>query len=456
MTALLVRRIINIDREHFGRMQCHLDPIGGVAGDMFIAALLDAFPDQEAGVRASIAAACFSVEVSCRLVPSNDDVLQGQRFVVEDSRDATGAESAVIIHPLSHSHHRDHRRHSHIHETAVAEVGSDAVPRHAHANWREIRAELEAMQLAAEIKRHAIAIFTLLADAEARVHGVAPDAVEFHEVGAWDSIADVVGAAHLIAALGATHWTVGPIPLGSGRIRTAHGVMPVPAPAVARLLEGFTTMDDGLPGERVTPTGAAIIRHVCSNSTPTIQPRVLRRSGIGFGTRTIPGLSNCLRILSFEEPAAPGAGHRELSVVEFEVDDQSGEDLAVGLERLRAHEAVFDVVQAPVFGKKGRMMTHVRLLSKPACLDDVIAACFRETTTIGLRHHTVGGAALRRRFDEIEVGGRTVRVKTVERPGGRTAKAEADDVAADGHAERSRLRRDAECLALANEWANEH
>jgi hypothetical protein len=228
--------------------------------------------------------------------------------------------------------------------------------------------------------------------------------------------------------------------------------MPVPTPATALLLEGFATVDDGVAGERVTPTGAAILRHLCRHNKSSGRPRVLMRSGVGFGTRTFPGLSNCLRVMSFEAQAASSAEHRELSIVEFEVDDQSGEDLAIGLEHLRAHEAVFDVVQAPVFGKKGRMMTHIRLLSRPANLDDVIDACFRETTTIGLRHHTVDGAALRRRLGQVEVGGQAVRVKTVERPGGRTAKAEADDgLALESHAERARLRREAENLALINE-----
>jgi uncharacterized protein (TIGR00299 family) protein len=326
------------------------------------------------------------------------------------------------------------------------------VPLQDHVSWNKIRSELAGSKLEPEVQRHAIAIFTLLADAEARVHGIPQDDIAFHEVGAWDSIADIVGAAHLIAALGVTSWTVGAVPLGAGRIHTAHGIMPVPTPATALLLEGFATVDDGVAGERVTPTGAAILRHLCRQSRPSGRPRVLLRSGVGFGTKTFPGLSNCLRVMSFETHAASLAEHRELSIIEFEVDDQSGEDLALGLERLRAHEAVFDVIQAPVFGKKGRMMTHIRLLSRPAGLDDVIDACFRETTTIGLRHHTVDGAALRRHLDQVEVEGRAVRVKTVERPGGRTAKAEADDVPAlEGHAERSRVRRAAEDLALVNE-----
>ena len=121
----------------------------------------------------------------------------------------------------------------------------------------------------------------------------------------------------------------------------------------------------------------------------------------------------------------------------------------MGLDRLRAHADIFDVVQMPVFGKKGRIMTHVRALARADAIDGAVAACFRETTTIGLRHHRVSGAALPRQAATVEVDGRPVRVKIVERPGGRTAKAEADDVlGTEGHAARTTLRREAERMAL--------
>jgi pyridinium-3,5-bisthiocarboxylic acid mononucleotide nickel chelatase len=406
-------------------MQIHLDALGGMAGDMFAAALLDAFPEHEAGVRASVRTACR--DVTCALLAHDDGVLTGRRFVVEGPG---SAEDGAHAHGTHHHHHGD---------------------AHPHRHWAAIRSDLAGSGLAPGVRDRALAIFTHLAEAEARVHGVDVDAVAFHEVGAWDSIADIVAAAHLADALGATRWSVGPLPLGSGRVMTAHGPLPVPAPATALLLEGFPTLDDGVPGERVTPTGAAILRHLCDPAAAAAPvPRVLRRSGTGFGTRRLPGLSNCVRALVFEEVATAGAGHRALGVIAFEVDDQSAEDLALGLDRLRAHPAVFDVVQAPVFGKKGRMMTHVRALVRADALAEAVEACFRETTTIGLRHHVVAGAALARRHETVEVDGRPVRVKTVARPGGRTAKAEADDAAGDTHAARAALRRRAEARALAD------
>ena len=429
-------------------MHIQLDAIGGVAGDMFAAALLDAFPDLEAGVRVAVTALA---PVRCELVAHNDGVLLGRRFQVA----LDGEPAATVHHRHDHGHHgHDHHDHDH-HDHAHA--GG-----HGHRPWADIRNDLAAAELEPIVRDAAIAIFEGLAAAEAQVHGIGVETVAFHEVGAWDSIADVVAAAHLIVHCGATSWSVGPLPLGSGRVKTAHGPLPVPAPAAALLLRGFATIDDGVYGERVTPTGAAILRHLVGNGPveQPRQPRILGRSGIGFGTRTLPGLSNCLRALVFDEAVAEPAGkptatstHRDLAVIEFEVDDQSAEDLAMGLDRLREHDDVFDVVQMPVFGKKGRMMTHVRALTR-AGSDEAIAACFRETTTIGLRHHLVGGSALPRAVRTVEVEGRPMRVKMVERPGERTAKAEADDaLGRETHAGRARLRREAERLALLHDGA---
>jgi uncharacterized protein (TIGR00299 family) protein len=401
-------------------MHIHLDPVGGVAGDMFVAALLDAFPDLERGLVETVQAA-GAAGIACRLERHRDKTLQGRRFVVETARP-------------HHHHHHDHD--------------------HDHVHWAEIREHLTRTLPDPDILGHALGIFGLLAGAEARVHGVCEDEVAFHEVGAADSIADIVGAAFLIASLKARSWSTAPLPLGSGRIRTAHGVMPVPAPATVLLLEGLPTLDDGLEGERVTPTGAAILRYLGCAAGAAGEPRLLGRTGIGFGTKTFPDIPNCLRVLTFER--LPGQGfpqmsHRELAVLEFEVDDQSPEDLALGLDRLRALAGVYDVIQMPAFGKKGRMLAHIQLLGDSSSLDSVIAACFRETTTIGLRWRITGGAALNRRTEQVEARGRLFRVKVVDRPGaGATAKAEIEDVAGTegGAAARTRLRAAAEDRAL--------
>ena len=420
-------------------MEIHVDPLGGWAGDMFVAAGLDAFPHLLGAVTAAVRALRLGPAADCQLVPHNDGILAGHRFLVASEP------------PPRHAH--EPHRHSALHH----EHGDHADHHHGeHRAWADIRTLLQAAPLDAAVIGHAVGIFALLARAEAEVHGVAEDDVAFHEVGAVDSIVDIVAAAVLIDGIGATRWTSAPLPLGGGRVRTAHGFLPVPAPATALLLRGLPTIDDGVGGERVTPTGAAIARYLVTDAPGGRgTPRNLRTTGTGFGTRTLPGLSNCLRLLAFDAAAraspTPAFGHRELAVVTFEVDDQSAEDLGHGLDHLRALEGVHDVIQSVAYGKKGRIATQVQLLVAPPHLDAAIVACFMETTTIGLRHHLVHGAALTRRFEEVEIDGHRLRVKAVARPDGSvTGKTEAADVAAEpGHANRVSLRRAGEAAALA-------
>ncbi|MFV0277684.1 MAG: nickel insertion protein, partial [Parahaliea sp.] len=280
--------------------------------------------------------------------------------------------------------------------------------------------------------------------------------VSFHEWGEWDSMADLVGAAFLIEAL-AARGHVGPLPMGSGRVDTAHGLLPVPAPATALLLRGFSGVDDGIPGERVTPTGAAILRYLRADSPLPAQLGRLRQVGMGFGTRRLPGLSNVLRLLAYDSAGDSGDIERErISEISFEVDDQTPEDLGIAVEYLRALPGVRDVMQLSGIGKKGRLSVQLRLLVDPAHCDTVCEACFAQTTTIGLRLQTLERRLLSRRQLSAEVDGRSLRVKVSARAGGESAKAEADDVAAAAGQGADRLarehyRRRAEQVAVSAE-----
>ena len=412
---------------------------------MFVAALLDAFPDFWPPVRTAVAALQLGAEAECRLVPHRDHALTGSRFLVGSDAPAHSASEAGAAHAHNHSH--AHGPHDHAH--AQQDHGG-------HTGWADIRSRLTHSSLDAQVKKHAIAIFALLARAEAKVHGIAEDSVAFHEVGAVDSIVDIVAAAQLIAQVRAARWSAGPLPLGSGRVRTAHGILPVPAPATAILMQGLPTIDDGIAGERVTPTGAAIARYLLDADSPQHRrPRVMSRSGTGFGARTMPGISNCLRALTFDEaraeaPTQSSIGRRQLGIITFEIDDQSAEDLAAGLDHIRALPGVLDATQGAVLGKKGRMAAHVQILVRPAELENAIVACFEETTTIGLRYCLTDGAVLERRFETIAIADENLRVKIVERPdGAHSAKTESSDVAQHrGHVARERLRREAAGQAL--------
>ncbi len=383
-------------------LEIHLDPLGGIAGDMFVAALLDLRPNLEPGLQQALTRMPLLKGVTSEVVSHSDGVLAGRRFLVR----------------------RDRAEHGH------------------HIAWKDIRAALTQAPLDEKTRGHAIGIFTHLAGAEARVHATSPDEVHFHEVGAWDSIADIVAAAWLIAQLAAARWTIGALPLGGGRVATAHGPLPVPAPATALLLEGFPTIDDCVAGERVTPTGAAIVRYLCDPQAPQRRVRRLTGSAHGFGTRTLAGVSNCLRVLAFEAEGPAARATDRIVVLECEIDDQTGEDLALAIDRLRALDGVLDVIQAPVFGKKGRLMTQLRVLAAETAEDATVTAIFAETTTLGLRRSQVERYVLGRETASVEAGGRPVRVKLADRPMGRTAKVETDDLAdVAGARARRRLRR---------------
>ena len=401
-----IRRRENVTGRELPRF--HLDPVGGVAGDMFAAAVLDLRPGLLEGLQATVSALGEPIETE--LLPHGDDVLAGARFTVRPSAPESG---------------------------------------HGDVRFQDIRRRLDAAPGPAGVRVRAQAIFALLAEAEGAVHGRAPEDATFHEVGAWDSIADITAAAFLIDALGAARWSVGSIPLGSGRVNSRHGLLPVPAPAVVHLLEGFATHDDGIDGERVTPTGAAILRHLAPDQTPVRAPETLAASGIGFGERRFPGFSNMLRIVEFH-PVSDRPAQERVAVLRFEVDDQTPEDLALGLDRLRAGAGVLDVVQWPAFGKNGRMLSEVQLLAEPASLEAALAAVFDETATLGVRWSEHSRCVLDRETAYYPDEEGAVRVKRAARPAGtRTAKAELKDLAESAdRAARERRRRAAEAAAL--------
>jgi len=395
-------------------MHYHLDPVGGVAGDMFAAAMLDYHRDWKKDLELAISDSGLAAGLEVQALEHNDGILAGHRFQVNEPS-----------HSESHGHH----------------------------HWCDIRDRLVVCALDTPVKQRAIAIFQLLAEAEAEVHGVAIDQVTFHEVGAWDSIADIVAAAWLIERSGATSWSCSPLPLGRGRIATAHGWLSVPAPATAVLLKGFPVFDDGVTGERITPTGAAVLKHLEPSFGARMTPSILLGCGYGFGSRRFPEFSNLLKVSIFDSRHADSA-RSDVAVCQFEVDDQTPEDLAVGLERLRQLPGVFDVTQAPVFGKKGRIAMHIQVLGQVSQMELIIERCLLETTTLGVRWHTVSRTTLTREERSHKLSGSTLRVKRAARPGGAiTRKVEIADLAgtAGGHSDREQRRREAHDRDLADD-----
>ncbi|MFN0002356.1 MAG: LarC family nickel insertion protein [Pseudohongiellaceae bacterium] len=408
-------------------MHIHLDTLGGISGNMFIGAMLDIFPHLAEQLPEQLMLAGYADLVTLDISNKNDGVLQGKYFSVV-VRNNPEPKSLVF---------------------ATATVFADT---HTHRAWREIKATLSASNLTAKVKKHALGIFTVLANAEAAVHGVPVDEIEFHEVGAWDSIADVVCAAFLIEASEVVSWSVSNLPLGRGLINSAHGFLPVPAPAVAHLLKGYFFHDDGLEGERITPTGAAILAYLsATQSRPNTHLRLLN-TGHGFGSRSFSGVSNVVRAMLFSFQAQPTAPSRDaIACISFEVDDQSAEDLALALEYMRKQQGVIDVVQYPVMGKKNRQANSVRVLVQPEVQAAIENLCFTQTTTLGLRCSVTQRTILQRQIVNVGLQGRNYRVKLAQRPDGElTAKAELDDLTQThlNQAERQLVREIVEAIAL--------
>jgi hypothetical protein len=388
----------------------HLDLVGGLAGDMFVAAMIDALPGLEAPVLAELAAVQPAGKPGPGFSEASSGGLRAQRFgLARESRQA-----AYRAAPLR----------------GAAAAVTDA-HEHAGTAYTLLRHRLAEASLTTPTREHALALLALLADAEARVHGISVDEVHFHELADWDSLLDVVAAGCIAAQLDGARWTASALPLGGGTVRTAHGLLPVPAPATSLLLTGYPWHDDGIAGERVTPTGAAILRHL----VPAAQCGTRRDAGrllnvgSGAGTRTLPGLPNILRALVLERGATTDTNADVVTVLEFDVDDMTGEEIAVAADRLRAELGVVDVSVGTRHGKKGRPLADFRLLVQPHAADAIARACFTETSTLGLRWREERRRVLRRTEVTATVDGATVSAKIAVRPGGeRTAKAAQDDV----------------------------
>jgi uncharacterized protein (TIGR00299 family) protein len=281
---------------------------------------------------------------------------------------------------------------------------------HTHRHYAGIDAMIAASALAEPVKEKSRKIFRCLAEAEAKVHGVPIDQVHFHEVGAIDSIVDVVGTAICLDYLGVEEVYVSPLPLGSGFVETAHGRLPVPAPATAELLQGLPVHGACGEGERVTPTGAAIVAALATGFGK--QPAMLlERIGSGAGGKDFPDCPNILRaFLGTLETGGEADG--VVIVAETNIDDSTPEVLGYVMERL-LEEGALDVYFTPIQMKKNRPATMLSFLCRPDRLDHLSRLVLTETTAIGLRHYPAARITLERRIEERETSYGPVRFKLV-------------------------------------------
>ena len=286
---------------------------------------------------------------------------------------------------------------------------------HHHArSWRDIRNMIESSGLDDPVKEKSLSIFQRIADAEARVHQIPVSEIHFHEVGALDSILDIVGTAAGLHLLGVEKVFASPVPLGSGTVKTHHGVLPVPAPATVLLLEGIPVYDNGSKREVTTPTGAGILAGLAEGfgAIPAMTPE---RVGYGVGSNQASDPPNLLRVILGQ--SAEPLRERNLLLLETHIDDMNPEIYPHVMEGLLTL-GVLDVALVPIQMKKNRPGTLLRVLFDPGLQATVTDYLFRETTTLGVRLQEVKRLELPREERTVNTPFGPCRVKAVRGPGG--------------------------------------
>ena len=367
----------------------YLDCFAGIAGDMFLGALIDA------GVPPQVlhdATAVLNVGATLRMEKVDRSGISATKVhVLEGSRLAEQKPLSTETHthqPKAQHQHKTGHPHTHDPEPAHADE-THTHGDHSHTHGRSlttIRALIQAAPLAAPVKQTAIRAFELLGESEARIHNVPVEDIHFHEVGAVDAIVDIVAASAGIHHLNVDAWHCSPINVGSGTVVCAHGTFPVPAPATADLLRGMPTFSAHVQMELVTPTGAALLRAL----NPTFGPQPAMRVesiGYGAGTRNSKNFPNVVR-LSIGESSDANTQHdpntEVVTVLETALDDISPQLLAHVAETALANGAL-DVMLSPVIMKKGRPGTLLTVLCNPSDSPALTQFILRETTTLGVR-----------------------------------------------------------------------
>lgn len=389
-----------------------IDPSSGISGDMLLGALIDLGAGEDWLRELPSRLGCPEVRVELARVDR-----AGVRSVQVTVRLPDGT-SELPAAAVGHHQHR-HEEHAHHHGSAHS---------HGHAAHRhvgDLLSMVERAPLSAWTKERALRAFRLLGEAEGRVHGLPPEDVVLHEVGALDALVDIVGGIEGFERLGIRHICRRPVSLGSGWVRAAHGVLSVPAPATGLLLEGLEIGPNGpVDGEATTPTGAVLLR-VLTEGPPPARWRG-GASGWGAGGRNPAGYPNVLRVLIAEAVGEAG----EVVVTATDLDDFSPEYLEPVRTELFAAGAL-DVQMWSTMAKKGRAGLRIEVVSEAGVADAMADVLFRHTTTAGVRRWAAGRSTLtRREFAVTTRDGAAVRVKVLDAPGGARMKPEYDDVVA--------------------------
>ncbi len=388
----------------------YLDCSMGAAGDMLAAALLELLPNPDA----------FVAELNALAIP-------GVKFSRETSVKCgiTGTHLQVTVHGEeedAHDHHHAHS-HDHHHDHAHAHHHDHAHIHHHHASLHNIEHIVRGhLSLPATVADNVMAVYRLIADAESKAHGKPVSEIHFHEVGTMDAIADITAVCLLMHRLAPDEIIVSPVHVGSGQVHCAHGILPVPAPATATILQDVPIYGGSIQGELCTPTGAALLKHFANSFG---EMPVMRTSAIGYGMgqKDFPA-ANCVRALLGERSAASD------DVIELccNIDDMTGEAIGYAFDKLFAAGAL-DVYTIPIGMKKSRPGHLLHVICREADKDALVRALFAHTTTIGIRENRFRRYTLDRRIETIETADGPVRRKCSTGYGVSREKFEHDDLA---------------------------
>jgi uncharacterized protein (TIGR00299 family) protein len=376
----------------------YLECFAGISGDMLMGALVDAGAPLEMLQKT---AASLGLGAELRLSRVNRSGIESTKIDVlvegklHEPAAPTGPVEHVHDHNHDHDHHHDHHHHDHVHE------------HHHGRSLPQIRTLLMAADLTQRARNLSLSAFTLLAQAEGRIHGVPIEEVHFHEVGAVDAIVDIACSVAAADALDVDEWYCSSVNVGSGFVNCAHGRFPVPAPATAELLKNAPVYSAHVQMELVTPTGAALLRALdCRfESTPVMRAHSI---GYGAGTRNPERFPNVVRVSIGE--VAQAANQETITVLECAVDDLSPQVLA-HTAQLALDQGALDVMSAPVTMKKGRLGTLLTVLCKPADAGRLQQLLFRETTTLGIRVREENRVVLAREITAVQTEFGMIQVK---------------------------------------------
>ena len=319
-------------------------------------------------------------------------------------------------HGEGHSHHHG-GEHGHTHAHGHS---------HSHSGMADIEHLLTHLPVSGQVRENALAVYRLIAQAESHAHGQPVSQIHFHEVGTMDAVADVVGVCMLMERIGAQKILASAVHVGSGQVRCAHGVLPVPAPATAHILRGVPTYGGEVAGELCTPTGAALLRHFAQGFGPM---PALCASAIGYGMGTKDfAAANCVRAFLGDDGAGEGGPNGEIALLCCNLDDMPGEDLGFAQQAL-LDEGALDVYTLPIGMKKNRPAVLLCCICEPDAADKLAAAMLRHTSTFGVRRTLCQRYMLSRSFEQVQTPCGAVRIKNGQGYGVKKSKAEYEDIA---------------------------